>query len=69
MTTDIYIILSLIISALVSSQAIPKVIRVSHSLKLFDQPNARSAAKHVVPTLGGIAIFLGTGFWHHALGR
>ena len=62
MTTDIYIILSLIISALVSSQAIPKVIRVSHSLKLFDQPNARSAAKHVVPTLGGIAIFLGLVF-------
>jgi UDP-N-acetylmuramyl pentapeptide phosphotransferase/UDP-N-acetylglucosamine-1-phosphate transferase len=54
-----YIIISFIISLVISAKIIPTVIKISHSLKLFDRPNARSAASHVVPTLGGIAIFLG----------
>ena len=54
-----YITLSFVISLVISVKTIPSVINISHSLKLFDRPNARSAAIHVVPTLGGIAIFLG----------
>lgn len=38
---------------------IPKIIKVSRIKKLFDVPNHRSAAKHIVPTLGGIAIMAG----------
>lgn len=54
-----YIAISFVISLIISAKTIPTVINISHALKLFDQPNARSAASHVVPTLGGVAIFLG----------
>jgi len=54
-----YIGISFLISLVISAKTIPTIIKISHSLKLFDRPNARSAASHVVPTLGGIAIFLG----------
>jgi UDP-GlcNAc:undecaprenyl-phosphate/decaprenyl-phosphate GlcNAc-1-phosphate transferase len=54
-----YILISFIISLVISAKTIPTVINISHTLKLFDRPNARSAASHVVPTLGGVAIFLG----------
>jgi len=43
----------------ISLYAVPVVIRITHSLKLFDNPNERSAAKIAIPTLGGIAIFMG----------
>lgn len=42
----------------ISLYAVPVVIRITHALKLFDNPNERSAAKIAIPTLGGIAIFL-----------
>ena len=38
---------------------IPPIIRVSHSKHLCDTPNARKASKVVVPTMGGVAIFIG----------
>ncbi|NBC82537.1 MAG: undecaprenyl/decaprenyl-phosphate alpha-N-acetylglucosaminyl 1-phosphate transferase [Bacteroidetes bacterium] len=39
--------------------AIPVVLKISREKKLYDEPNERSAATTIVPTLGGIAIFIG----------
>jgi UDP-N-acetylmuramyl pentapeptide phosphotransferase/UDP-N-acetylglucosamine-1-phosphate transferase len=59
MLIQINIFLSLAISFSIVYFIVPKIIKVSNIKKLFDVPNHRSAAKHIVPTLGGIAIFAG----------
>jgi UDP-N-acetylmuramyl pentapeptide phosphotransferase/UDP-N-acetylglucosamine-1-phosphate transferase len=38
---------------------IPPIIRVSVSKHLYDTPNSRKASRVIVPTLGGVAIFIG----------
>lgn len=38
---------------------IPPIIRVSIAKHLYDTPNARKVTKTIVPTLGGVAIFIG----------
>lgn len=38
---------------------IPPLIRVSIAKHLYDKPNERKATKFIVPTLGGVAIFIG----------
>ena len=38
---------------------IPVIVRISHDKHLFDVPNERKVNKHVVPNLGGIALFIG----------
>lgn len=38
---------------------IPPIIRVSHAKHLCDTPNPRKASRVVVPTMGGVAIFIG----------
>jgi len=53
-----FVILSFVIALCVALYAVPVVIRIAHTLKMFDQPNGRSSAQQAVPTLGGIAIFL-----------
>lgn len=53
-----FVILSFVIALSIALYAVPVVIRIAHTLKMFDQPNGRSSAKNAVPTLGGIAIFL-----------
>ena len=53
------IFISLAVSFTIVYFVIPKIIKVSRKIKLFDVPNHRSAATQVVPTLGGIAIFAG----------
>jgi len=53
------IFLSLAISFTIVFFVIPKIIKVSIIKNLFDVPNHRSAAKQIVPTLGGISIFAG----------
>jgi len=53
-----YLVTSFLLALGISLYAVPIVIRVTHSLKLMDHPNDRSAAKSPIPTLGGIAIFL-----------
>ena len=53
-----FVILSFIMALGIALYAVPGVVGMSHTLKLFDQPNERSSAKKAVPTLGGIAIFL-----------
>jgi len=59
MFSQLNIFLSLTISFSIVYFVIPKIIKVSRIKKLFDVPNHRSAAKQVVPTLGGIAILAG----------
>lgn len=39
--------------------SIPIIVRISKEKHLFDVPNHRKVNKHVVPNLGGIALFLG----------
>lgn len=39
--------------------SIPVIVKISHEKHLFDVPNARKVNKHVVPNLGGIALFVG----------
>lgn len=55
----VYVLASFLIALVVSYRAIPTVINVSRQLKLFSEPNGRSATIHRIPTLGGVAIFIG----------
>ena len=50
---------NIITSFLITYLAIPPIIRVSNAKHLFDVPNHRKLNKTVVPTLGGISIFIG----------
>src|ERR1035437_6072960 len=59
MLIQLNIFLSLAISFTIVFFVIPKIITVSKIKNLFDVPNHRSAAKQIVPTLGGISIFAG----------
>jgi len=59
MLIQLNIFLSLAISFTIVFFAIPTIIKISIEKKLFDVPNHRSATKHIVPTLGGIAIYAG----------
>jgi UDP-N-acetylmuramyl pentapeptide phosphotransferase/UDP-N-acetylglucosamine-1-phosphate transferase len=55
----IYVIASFLVALVISARTIPTVINVSRQLKLFAVPNGRSSTIYKIPTLGGIAIFLG----------
>lgn len=59
MLVQLNIFISLAISFTIAYLVIPKVIKVSRIKQLFDVPNHRSAAKKIVPTLGGIGILAG----------
>jgi UDP-N-acetylmuramyl pentapeptide phosphotransferase/UDP-N-acetylglucosamine-1-phosphate transferase len=54
--------LSLFISFIIVFFSIPTILRVAHTKNLFDEPNKRSIHKTRVPTLGGLAIFIGFAF-------
>jgi UDP-GlcNAc:undecaprenyl-phosphate/decaprenyl-phosphate GlcNAc-1-phosphate transferase len=54
----LYLSASFFLALIISLYAVPIVIRITQSLRLFDNPNERSAAKRPIPTLGGIAIFI-----------
>ncbi len=56
---NIYLITTLLSSFILTYFSIPPIVRVSNMKQLFDFPNARKLNKVVVPTLGGIAIFIG----------
>jgi len=55
----LYLFASFSLALIISLNAVPIVIRIALALKLMDLPNERSSAKQPIPTLGGIAIFLG----------
>lgn len=58
MPAYLVIFFSLTLAALLSAVSIPVVIKVSKLKNLYDEPNERKVNKNIVPTLGGISIFL-----------
>jgi UDP-GlcNAc:undecaprenyl-phosphate/decaprenyl-phosphate GlcNAc-1-phosphate transferase len=54
-----HFILVAIIAFTFSALSIPQIVNVAHAKKLYDTPNARKATQKIIPTLGGIAIFVG----------
>ncbi|WP_163713996.1 glycosyltransferase family 4 protein [Mangrovibacterium lignilyticum] len=56
---NITIVLNLLTSFLLAYVAIPSIVQISHAKHLFDVPDHRKLNKVVVPTLGGVGIFLG----------
>lgn len=61
------IILSFITAFLLSFYAIPSIINIAKTKRLFDEPGERSSHTESIPRLGGFAIFAGvffaTTFW------
>jgi len=55
----ISIIISIAASFLITYMLTPQIIHVAREKRLFDEPNSRRLNKKVIPTMGGIAIFLG----------
>src|SRR5450759_3645987 len=55
----IYSIIGFILGFGLVYLTIPPIIRVSIAKHLYDTPNSRKASQIVVPTLGGVAIFIG----------
>lgn len=55
----ILLILSIIVSCALVILSIPAIVRVVKAKKLYDVPDKRKLHKKVVPTMGGIAIFIG----------
>lgn len=55
----IYFVLVAIISFSFTAVSIPQIVKVSEIKHLYDTPDARKVATTIVPTLGGIAIFIG----------
>jgi len=53
------IVAAVILSCLLVLISIPPIVRVVKAKKLFDKPDQRKVHKTVVPTMGGIAIFIG----------
>ncbi|MFC4263388.1 glycosyltransferase family 4 protein [Ferruginibacter yonginensis] len=53
------LILSTILAFFVTFFAIPVIIQIAKSKKLFDEPDERKVHKAVIPTLGGLGIFAG----------
>ncbi len=54
-----YILLSAFLAFLITFFAIPVVIQIAKSKKLYDEPDERKVHKEVIPTLGGVGIFAG----------
>ncbi|MCL3779171.1 undecaprenyl/decaprenyl-phosphate alpha-N-acetylglucosaminyl 1-phosphate transferase [Prolixibacteraceae bacterium JC049] len=55
----VLLLLCCTVSAAIAYYSIPAIIRVANAKHLFDHPNERNVTTQVVPTLGGVAIFLG----------
>lgn len=53
------ILLSAALAFLVTFFAIPVIIQIAKSKKLYDEPDERKVHKTVIPTLGGLGIFAG----------
>src|SRR6476660_7538883 len=53
------IILSAVLAFIITFFAIPVIIQIAKSKKLFDEPDERKVHKAVIPTLGGLGIFAG----------
>ncbi len=56
---DIHILADILVSFCLTYFAIPPIVRISNEKSLFDLPNERKLNKFAIPTLGGVAIFIG----------
>ncbi|MEJ7609814.1 MAG: MraY family glycosyltransferase [Ferruginibacter sp.] len=54
-----HIILSAVLAFIITFFAIPVIIQIAKSKKLYDEPDERKVHKSVIPTLGGLGIFAG----------
>ena len=54
-----HILLSAFLAFIITFFAIPVIIQIAKSKKLFDEPDERKVHKAVIPTLGGLGIFAG----------
>lgn len=59
MENVIYLVLISIISFSFTAFSVPQIVRIANAKNLFDTPNSRKLNKTVVPTLGGVALFIG----------
>ncbi|NQU51813.1 MAG: undecaprenyl/decaprenyl-phosphate alpha-N-acetylglucosaminyl 1-phosphate transferase [Bacteroidetes bacterium] len=57
--SHLYFILSIVLAFLLVVISIPAIVRISVKKHLFEKIDDRKIHKYLVPTLGGIAIFLG----------
>ncbi len=58
-TIRLLIPLASLISFIMVFMSIPTILRVAHQKNLFDEPNKRTVHRVRIPTLGGLAIFIG----------
>lgn len=54
----VYSILAFVLGLSLVSILIPSLIRVSKAKQLYDTPNERKVTKEIVPSVGGVAIFI-----------
>ena len=57
--TNLILFFAAAISFIIVFSSIPTILRVAHTKNLFDEPNKRTVHKTRIPTLGGLAIFIG----------
>jgi len=57
--TQLLVPFATLLSFMMVFLSIPTILRVAHSKNLFDEPNKRSVHRVRIPTLGGLAIFIG----------
>lgn len=53
------LVICFVLAAMLVFFSIPTIIGISREKKLYDVPNSRKVNTNVVPTLGGVAIFMG----------
>jgi len=58
-TIQLLVPFAMLLSFMMVFLSIPTILRVAHSKNLFDEPNRRSVHRIRIPTLGGLAIFVG----------
>lgn len=54
-----YILLVTVVAFTFTTASIPQIVKIAKTKQLFDTPNSRKLQKTVIPTLGGVAIFIG----------
>ncbi|MFZ4521206.1 MAG: glycosyltransferase family 4 protein [Bacteroidales bacterium] len=59
-TNDLRILLSFVLALFISLVLIPSIIDIARAKSYVDAPNSRTSHVNTTPTLGGIAIFIGS---------
>ncbi|MDR0713942.1 MAG: undecaprenyl/decaprenyl-phosphate alpha-N-acetylglucosaminyl 1-phosphate transferase [Bacteroidales bacterium] len=59
LSNETILLLSAVVSFLATFYSIPAIVRISKKKRIFDEPSQRKSHTQKIPTVGGIAIFLG----------